>query len=51
MCLICIELAKARMTTKEARQAFREMREGLDREHAGEVEAKISELEQAEPKP
>ncbi|NVB78662.1 MAG: hypothetical protein HOV81_09735 [Kofleriaceae bacterium] len=52
MCLICVELAKSKMTTKEARQAFREMREGMDRAHVGEVEAKIAELErQDENKP
>jgi hypothetical protein len=45
MCLICVELAKSKMTTKEARQALREMREGMDRVHAGEVEAKLAELE------
>jgi hypothetical protein len=45
MCLICVELAKSKMTTREARAAFREMREGMDRVHAGEVEAKIAEIE------
>lgn len=49
MCLICVELAKSKMTAKEARQAFREMREGMDRTHAGEVEAKIAEVERQEP--
>lgn len=50
MCLICVELAKAKMTTKEARQALREMREGMDRAHVDEVETKLAELEKADPK-
>ncbi len=45
MCLICVEIAKSKMTVKEARQALREMREGMDRAHLAEVEQK---LEQAE---
>ncbi len=45
MCLICVELAKEKMTAKEGRQALREMREGLDRAHVAEVEAKLSELD------
>jgi len=51
MCLICVELAKSKMTAGEARQALREMRTKLDREHVEEVEAKVAELENAEPKP
>lgn len=49
MCLICVELAKAKMTPKEGRQALREMREGLDRSHVVEVEAKLAELEDDTP--
>jgi hypothetical protein len=48
MCLICVELAKSRMTAREGRQALREMRGGLDREHVLEVEARLAEAEQAE---
>ena len=45
MCLICVEIAKSKMTAREARQAFREMREGMERAHVGEVETKLAELE------
>lgn len=48
MCLICVEIAKSKMTVKEARQALREMREGMDRSHITEVEVKLDELEKAE---
>ena len=51
MCLICVEIAKSKMSSKEARQALREMREGMDREHIAEVQAKVDELEKTEPKP
>lgn len=51
MCLICVELAKSKMTSKEARQALREMREGMDRTHVSEVEAKLTELEKTDAKP
>ena len=47
MCLICVEIAKSKMTVKEARQALREMREGLDRAHVAEVEAKLDEVEKS----
>jgi hypothetical protein len=49
MCLICVELAKAKMTAKEGRQALREMREGLDEGHVVEIEAKLAELEHEDP--
>lgn len=49
MCLICVEIAKSKMTVNEARQALREMRTGLDREHVAEVEAKLAEAEKNEP--
>jgi hypothetical protein len=51
MCLICIEIAKSKMTVKEARAQLREMREGMPREHLREVEEKLAEAEKAEPKP
>lgn len=51
MCLICVEIAKSKMTTKEARQALREMRTTMDRDHLAEVEAKIAEAEKASGKP
>ena len=48
MCLICVEVAKAKMTASEGRQALREMRGGLDPAHVAEVEAKLAEAEKAE---
>lgn len=48
MCLICVELAKSKMTAREARTALREMREGMDRQHLNEVEAKIEEAEKTQ---
>lgn len=51
MCLICIEIAKSKMTVKEARAQLREMREGMPREHLREVEQKLEEAEKAEAKP
>ena len=51
MCLICVEIAKSKMSVKEARQALREMRESLDREHINEVESKLAELEKTAQKP
>ncbi len=50
MCLICVEIAKSKMTVKEARAQLREMRVGLPREHVAEVEAKLREVEQTETK-
>lgn len=47
MCLICVEIAKSKMTSKEARQALREMRTKMDPDHLAEVEAKIAEAEKA----
>ena len=49
--MICVEIAKSKMSAKEARQALREMREGMDREHIAEVESKVTELEKTEPQP
>jgi hypothetical protein len=48
MCLICVELAKSKMTAGEGRQALREMRDSMDRAHLAEVEARLAEAEQAE---
>jgi hypothetical protein len=48
MCLICVDIAKQKMTSREARQALREMRETMDRAHLREVEAKITEAEKTE---
>lgn len=47
MCLICVEIAKSKMTVNEARQQLREMREGLDKAHIAEVESKLDEAEKA----
>jgi hypothetical protein len=51
MCLICVEIAKSKMTVREARAQLREMREGMDADHLREVEAKLEEVEKTEPKP
>lgn len=48
MCMICVELAKQKMTAAEGRRALGEMREGLGRDHVAEVEAKLAEAERAE---
>jgi hypothetical protein len=48
MCLICVEIAKSKMTVKEARQQLREMREGMEPSHLAEVETKLDEIEKAE---
>lgn len=47
MCLICVEIAKSKMTVKEARTQLREMRLGLDKGHIAEVEAKLAEVERS----
>jgi hypothetical protein len=51
MCLICVEIAKSKMSVKEARQALREMRTTMDRTHLAEVEAKLEELDKSTTKP
>ena len=48
MCLICVEIAKSKMTVKEARAQLREMRVAMDREHVAEVEAKLAQVEKDE---
>ena len=45
MCLICLELDKLTMTSREARRALGEMRVKLDPKHVEEVEEKIAEAE------
>jgi hypothetical protein len=49
MCLICVEIAKSKMTVKEARAQLREMRFGMDKEHLAEVERKLEEEEKKSP--
>jgi hypothetical protein len=51
MCLICIELDKRAMTTREARRALGEMRVALDPNHVEEVEAKLNEADRTSPDP
>ncbi len=51
MCLICMELDKMAMTTREARRALGEMRVALDPAHVEEVEAKLAEAEASSPGP
>jgi len=52
MCLICVEIAKSKMTVGEARQALREMRTTMDPAHLADVEAKLDELaKQSKSKP
>lgn len=46
MCLICVEFQRERMTVFEARRAFGEMVEGMEREHALEVEEMLAEAEE-----
>jgi hypothetical protein len=50
MCLICVEIAKSKMTVKEARAQLREMRLGMDKGHLAEVEAKLDQAEKSETK-
>lgn len=51
MCIICIDLAKGTLTTKDARRHLGEMQTKLGREHTAEVRAKIEEAEKAAAKP
>jgi hypothetical protein len=46
MCLICVELAKGKLTTKEARRALGEMAGGMDSAHLSEVKQKLSQAEE-----
>jgi hypothetical protein len=45
MCLICIDLDRSVMTSREARRALGEMRTKLDPGHVEEVEAKLRDAE------
>lgn len=47
MCLICVDLAKQKITPVEGRRALREMSEKIGREHVREVEVKLAEAEAA----
>jgi hypothetical protein len=47
MCLICVDLAKQKITPLEGRRALREMTEKIGSEHVREVEAKLAEAEAA----
>ena len=54
MCLICIEIAKGSMTTREARRALPEMREKIGDSHAREVKALLDDTDEGKavpPKP
>lgn len=46
MCLICVDLAKQKLTASEARRALGEMRVSLDAAHIAEVEEKLATAEQ-----
>jgi hypothetical protein len=45
MCIICVDLAKQRLTVPEGRRALREMKEKIGEAHVAEVEAKLEEAE------
>jgi hypothetical protein len=45
MCLICIDFARGALKLREAERAFGEMRDGLNPEHAREVEQMLNEAE------
>ncbi|MCX5746801.1 MAG: hypothetical protein NT062_30380 [Proteobacteria bacterium] len=49
MCMICVEIAKGAMTTREARRALGEMREKVGAQHATEVETLLDATDQARP--
>lgn len=51
MCLICVELAKQKMTPAEGRRALGEMRVKLEPAHAAEVERKLTAAEELVKKP
>jgi hypothetical protein len=48
MCIICVDLAKQRLTANEAKRHLGEMRQSLG-EHAAEVDAAIAEAQAATP--
>jgi hypothetical protein len=45
MCIICVDLARGALKSKEARRALGEMRTTLDPKHVREVEAEIKKAE------
>jgi hypothetical protein len=50
MCIICIDFDRGALRPQEARRALREMRSGMDDEHAAEIERKIAEkADESEP--
>lgn len=49
MCLICVEIAKSKMTVQEARAQLREMRTNMDKDHLPEVERKLADAEKKSP--
>lgn len=49
MCIICVDLAKQKLTAAEARRALGEMRTKLDKEHIAEIERKLSVAENPKP--
>jgi len=50
MCLICIDFDRGALKPREARRALGEMRDGIGKEHAQEVEQKLAKAEaEAEP--
>jgi hypothetical protein len=51
MCLICIEVAKGSMSTREARRALGEMREKVGGEHAREVESMLDDKAERDANP
>ncbi|MET0794527.1 MAG: hypothetical protein ABW061_23605 [Polyangiaceae bacterium] len=51
MCIICIDFERGALRPQEARRALREMRSGLDAEHAKEIEKKLNEAEPDSSKP
>jgi hypothetical protein len=51
MCLICVELTKNKLTSKEARRNLEEMHEGIDRDHVFEILRAIWKKEDEEEDP
>ncbi len=49
MCLICVEIAKGSMTTREARRALPEMREKIGDSHAREVATLLDSTDKDKP--
>lgn len=55
MCIICVELVKASLSTNEMRSAFREVKDSLSIRHLKEVEEAVENYvpkkKKEEPKP